>query len=233
MDKEIIDKVIVNLFKNKGFEIKCSRTTLDKKDKEAIETFYQNKENYPQSRDARLALYKSHEKIQAKHTYPKKQINTVHYWGEEGYKYINGKIYGTDDYEEAIEDNVVNEEDIKEHIDILQQAIDESPRVPVDTVTVRSGHWDSGYKEGDIVVQKGFASTSYTDTVDASDTSYEYSYEIKYYVPTGSKGVLLSDESFPENLGEEELLLGRNTRQYVLNQDDDAQTVEVLILPDR
>ena len=235
MDKSIIEKTINEIIlKNTDLETKC-RTSLNKKDKEVIAQFEQERDTYPTNRFARTDLYNEHCDVQLEHSYSAQQKDVISYWGHTGYKKINGKIYDTEDYREDkevygfITDEV--EKEINEKINHLQSAIDESPRVPNNTVTVRSGHWDRGHKEGDIIVQKGFASTSYTDTVDASGTDDEYSYEIKYYIPTGSKGLLLNPSQF-NVMSEEELLLGKNTRQYVLNQDDDAQTVEVLILPD-
>ena len=231
--KKIIEKTINHIIVKNNLEtVKCSKSTLDKADKEFIEQFEKDKDTFPNSRDERHELWFKHCKVQAKHKYPQFQKHAISYWGHSGYHKINGKIYDTREYNEEFEDGLINESQIDDYIKKLQAAIDDGPKAPHDTVTVRTGHWESGHKPGEVIVQDGFASTSYTDRIDASETSSEYSYDITYYIRTGTKCVALDSDYF-DCLPEEELLLGRGTRQYILEQDDDNQTVSVLILPDR
>ena len=233
MKKQIIEKIITDILKDKEVELKCSRTTLDKADREAIELFEKTRDKYPKNWDERMELYKKHRDIQAKHNYTKAQKDAISEWGHSGFLKINGRIYDTKDYKEGIEEGTIDEDKVIQDTKNLQSAIDDGVRVPHDTVTLREGHWNPGHKEGDVIVQEGFASTAYSDSLGVSESlEDEYDYDITYYVPTGTKGVLLDDSQF-SCLDEEELLLGRGTRQYVLNQDDDEKTVEVLILPDR
>lgn len=234
MDKKVIEKIINTIIQSKEISvIKCSRTTLRKKDKEFIQHFEEIRNTFPKDRKERKELYKKHVEVQLKHKYTENQRKAAEYWGNEGYWKINGKIYNTNYYKKKKEHGLIDVERMDKIIKTLQSAITDSPMTPHNTVTVRTGHWEKGHKTGEVIVQKGFASTSYTDRMDASDTESEYSYEITYYIcENTTRGLVLTEKQFPDCLPEEELLLGRNTRQYVLEQDDDAQTVSLLILPD-
>ena len=240
MERKIIEKIIEQSIQ-KNLKIKCGRTTLDSKDNELIEEFEtyeanrEIKEHFATEIYKRYDLYDEHEELQSEHKYTEEQKDIVEKWGGSAYMKINGKIYNTPYYQRRRKNGSLDDEDIRKinkNIEILQSAIDDSPRVPHNVMTVRDGHWESGHKRGDVIVQKGFASTSYTSGVDASDTDEDNLYSIHYYIPKGTKGLLLSPNQF-DVLPEDELLLGQNTRQYVLKQDDYEQTVKILVLPDR
>ena len=152
-------------------------------------------------------------------------------WGEEGYTEINGFIYQTKDYKEYLEDGMVGEDDVQMKIDVIDEAMEESPNIQVNRIMYRGGHWVKSIRKGDVVTQDGFASLSYSEEEasyfsDDSDTRFL----IEFYVPSETKGVWLADPF--ANLKEQEYLIGRNTRYYVLETDNEKRTAKVVILPE-
>jgi len=225
VSKETIEEIFDNIFisSNNELTLKCSKKELRKKDKEFIENF--NKDDYIDDEDS----YEIQNDHQMKHEYTQKQINSLDDWGGGGYENINGKIYQTETYKRGKKLGLINIEEIKSQIKEIKQAIEDSPRLSMNAVCHRYGHWDKGTKVGDVIVQKGFASTSFSESV-AEDFEDNKRYNITYYIPTGNKGVLLNEQF--DSLPEQEWLTGPGTRQYVLNVDDDEQEVTVLILPE-
>lgn len=119
---------------------------------------------------------------------------------------------------------------IREAIKYLDSAIDKTLGITQNTILHRYGHWDKGIKEGDVIVQKGFGSYSFSEEK-AKKFDGKDKYHIIQYTPVSTKGLVI-DEQF-KGLDEEEYLTGRNTRQYVLKVDDDKKEAYVLILPYR
>lgn len=233
MDKSIIEKVFTEaVLSNSVFVEKCGRTTLTAQDKQIIAEFDRTHFEDELMTDS-LTAFEEHKKLQLKHKYTEKQGIAVEKWSHGAFITINGKLYNTDDFKHRKKIGLIDDEELNGWVDGLQSAIDESPLTPINVVTHRIGHWDEGHKTGDVIVQKGFASTSYGEGVPVS-TDVIDGFDITYYVPSGSKGLLVLPEQFNIFDGDErELLLGRYTRQYVLEQDDDLHTVDVLVLPYR
>ncbi len=182
-----------------------------------------------------LEMFEDHSREQNDFQYEDKnggftddEITAVETWGDEGYEDINGKIYNTDDYQESIENGWVTDEDIDEWIENIDSAIEKSPNIPVNTVLFREGHWVKGIMKGDIIEQKGYASTSY-DEEEATGWGGSNRYNIKYYVPKDTKGLWLNAPF--ANLDEAEYLISRNIRFYVLDVNDDRKTASIVVLP--
>ena len=230
VDKKIIEKVFNQIF-FKEISIKCSKSDLTKADKEFINNFINSDEHW---RDDAVdgkenTAYSEYEELQLKHEYRKDEKEAVHDWKCDGFKIINGKIYNTEYYNLAVKAGLVFEKTLNKKINNLQSAIDNSPRVPFNLVTHRKGHWDKNHKPGDVIVLKGFASTSLTGGIQVGSTD---PYDIDYFVPVDNKAILVTPKQF-YGLPEKELLLGKGTRQYVLSQDDDNKKVSILVLPDK
>ena len=234
MDKVIIEKIFDNILSKNNINIKCSKSDLTGEDKEFIEAFINSDEDWlDDEAHTGSVAWKKYKKEQLKHEYNDDQSYAVQRWGHSQYSRINGRIYNTKKYRKALKEGLIEEETVIKLTKNLQSAIDDGVRVPFNVVTHRIGHWDKGHKAGDVIIQKGFASTGLNG---GTNVSSDDPYEITYYIPTGSKGVLLTPKSFTGTYGggsERELLLGQGTRQYVLRQDDEDKTVEVLVLPDR
>ena len=234
MDKNIITKVFEEVLSKHHIQSKCSKKDLTREDKELIEDFINSDEKWLNDRENHNdEVWEALEESQSKHKYTELQNGAVTQWSHSAYSTINGKCYNTESYRDSVKKGYVNEDVVVKTIKNLQSAIDDGVRVPFNVVTHRIGHWDKGHKAGDVIIQKGFASTGLNG---GTNVSSDDPYEITYYIPTGSKGVLLTPKSFTGTYGggsERELLLGQGTRQYVLRQDDEDKTVEVLVLPDR
>ena len=230
MERDLIEKIINNII-NKNIQTKCSKSDLTRADKEFIEAFVNSDEEWLDDEENEQDIaWQKYEEIQLKHNYTERHSSAVVYWGTDGYKYMNGKIYSTDYFKGAIEKGIINHSLLDAQIKDLEDAIDNGMRVPFNVISHRYGHWDSGLNTGDVVVNKGFASTG----LDGSLNLRGDGYEITYYVPTDTRGILVTEEQFYGVVpGEQELLLGRGIRQYVLEQDDINATVSVLVLPDR
>ena len=160
--------------------------------------------------------------------FSKDEINAVENWGDEGYEEINGKIYNTKTYKKWKKDGLLDDEIIDKWIANLDSAIETGPDIQRDMLLFREGHWVKGIMKGDTIEQKGYASTSY-DEEEAKGWGDSNRYNIKYYVPKGTKGLWLSRPF--DNLDEYEYLLGRNIRFYVLDVDDNHNTASVVVLP--
>ena len=239
MDRVIIEEIIDNVLSTKTANSakKCySKSDLSSSDKEFIENFINSNEKWLDDKENQNdEAWNILEENQAKHKYTESQDVAVSYWSESGFTYINGRIYNKESYKESVEKGFANDKDVIQKTRDLQSAIDESPRIPINLVTHREGHWDKGHKAGEVIVQKGFASTGLSGGESMSILS-EDPYDITYYVPTDTKGTLLTPLSYDDLFvggGERELLLGKGTRQYILNQDDMNHEVEILILLDR
>ena len=215
----------------------CSKPT--KEDLEFINDFFYNHDGEPPlmnnfEEGDELNHYED-SRIQREYDdnvgFTENEIETVEFWGDTGYLDINGKIYNTSDYRGDLKDGLVNEEEVDEQIETLQSAIDNSPNIEVDRIMYSGRHWVKSIKDGDVVTQKGFSALSYSKKIgktwmQESDTRYL----VRFFVPTGTKGVWLG-EPFEHVKGELEYLTGMGTRYYVFGSDPVHKTVNALILP--
>lgn len=126
---------------------------------------------------------------------------------------------------------------IKNRANTLQEYIQESKGLTVNTLLFRGGHWDEGTKVGDVKTIPLFNSTSYSRD-SAEDIGIEQSdnpeskYMINVYAPKGTKGCMINAPSLSKNFPEHEYLLGKGQKYIVLDVDDDSHTASILLIND-
>ncbi len=125
---------------------------------------------------------------------------------------------------------------VPQEIELLDSAIEKSPRVAENSIVYRFGELPTGIKEGEHGVFKGFTSTSYNEWVAFDDIAEggmwidnrADRYKMRIFTPSGTKGVVLNRHTGCMDW-QSELLLGRNQKYVVLNINNDDMTADILL----
>lgn len=116
----------------------------------------------------------------------------------------------------------------------IQDYIEDSEGLQVDTVLYRGGHWDIGTKVGDVKTSPCFMSTSYqpsvAEKIGLSGGKLNTPYSITIYAPKGSKGCLTNAETLSKEFPEHEYLLGKGQKYIVLDVDDNKRTATIKLI---
>lgn len=188
-----------------------------------------NPEDYPNDTDSSFEAWSKQNEEQLKVEYERWDKNRVHYYGKNTYHVINSMLWDNDDWKRGVERGIYDDQEYyDEFVEGLDKVIEKSPPIQVPTTVYRGGRFPQGMKIGDHGVLKGYTSTSYNpNTARGFKATDEDRYLITIRVAKGTKGVLFNEQF--ETFTESELLVGRNQKYVVLNVNDDAKEVEILL----
>ena len=120
---------------------------------------------------------------------------------------------------------------INNEIRLLDRAMKKSPGLTQNTKLIRYGRFPTGKQAGDKGIFKSFTSTSYVDE-GAEGFRKHNNYRIEILAPKGQKGIALgSSKQYGHGNGSEhEFLLPRNQKYRIINVNDEARIVKVLLI---
>ena len=145
--------------------------------------------------------------------------------------------FSFDDHEDYIGDYDYEWYDLEKTSQLIDSAIDKSPRLAQDTVFHRLGRIDNDgeyNEEGDHNVFRGFTGLSYNPNVPTRGLDFagwmhrNNRYNLKIYAMKGTKGMAL----YPHNGCHDwqaEFLLGRGQKFIVVSRNDNTMEAEILL----
>ena len=164
------------------------------------------------------------------------EIDSVNTYINDGYKYINGSIYGTRFWNELNSDEKEvwrgKLPSIKKGLD---SAISKTDGLIANMKLFHAGYWDISLEPGDEFQLKGYTSFSFRENSARSfmlgkhNLSDMDKWLMVACVPRGVKGLAVEGNIFSNVPNEHEYLVGRGQKGTVLDYDEDKHIVYVLL----
>lgn len=193
-----------------------------------LANFYKEKSKFTYDDQSHKAMERNQDIVQNQVNYPKAERDVATSWGHSGYYDINGSIYSPENYSQQ------KLSELKLQCELLDSCINRSPRCVYDMIVTRFGllgDENAALNVGDRGHFKGYGSTGYT-AQHGFNTGGE-KYEMKIYIPAGSRGMRIN-QYFKALAGgaEQEWLHGREMDFIIVEKDDINHKCSLLFLTD-